>query len=104
MLDVPGGVPNATVGEWGLPPHEAIPITIPKPSNIIPAKRKLRRLRVGTPRKTIPKNPIPVRAAMVVAFTVRAEAVVRAVVAIVSVVLAALPLGVSVGGLKEQLD
>ena len=75
-----------------------------RPRNIIPAKRKLRRLRVGTPRKTIPRNPIPVRAAMVWTFTVRAEAVVCAVVAIVSVVLAALPLGVSVAGLKEQLD
>lgn len=41
---------------------------------------------------------------MVWTFTVCAEAVVRAVVAIVSVVLVALPLGVNVGGLKEQLE
>src|SRR6185437_9532018 len=85
-------------------PQETIANASVRPRNIIPAKRKLRRLRVGTPRKTIPRNPIPVRAAMVWTFTVVAEAVVCAVVVIVSVVLVALPLGVNVAGLKEQLD
>jgi hypothetical protein len=101
-LNVPGGVPDTVVVGWGLPPQEAIPITIPKAKSSMPAKRK--RLRVGTPRKTIPRNPIPVRAAMVWTFTVPAEAVVRAVVAMVSVVLVALPFGVNVAGLKEQLE
>lgn len=41
---------------------------------------------------------------MVGPFTVRVEAVLGAVVAIVSEVLVALPLGVNVGGLKEQLE
>jgi len=42
---------------------------------------------------------------MVAPLTVRTEAVVRAaVVAIVSMVLVALPFGVNVAGLKEQLD
>jgi hypothetical protein len=53
--------------------------------------------------KTIPRNPMPVIAASVVPLTGRAAATVRAVVAMVKVVLAALPLGVSVAGLKEQL-
>lgn len=52
----------------------------------------------------MPRKPMPVRAASVAPPSGCTEATVRAVVPMVSVVLAALPFGVNVGGLNAQLE
>jgi len=66
--------------------------------------RTPRLLRNAPPRKTIPTIPKPSTAASVTLPDGRAEATERAVVLMVSVELAALPLGVNVGGLKLQAE
>jgi hypothetical protein len=102
-LNEPAGVPVTVGGGFGLPPQETANASV-KPRSIIPAQRKLRRRRDGTPKKTIPRKPKPVTAARVEPLKGCAEAVLRAVVAMESVVLTELPLGVKVAGLKLQLD
>lgn len=103
-LNVPTGVPLMIwTGCEPPPPQEAMPNTSAIPNSSIPVPRKLRRLRDGTPKRTSPRNPKPVIAANVVVLTGHDEATVRAVVEIVKVVVAALPFGVTVGGLKVQL-
>ena len=86
------------------PPQEVTASIAPSITGKTHATRTNRRLRDGPPRKTIPRSPLPVKAASVIPLNGWADDTVRTVVLRVSVVLIALPLGVKVGGLKEQAD
>ena len=104
-LNVPAGVPVTGGGGGGVePPHDAIAKTVAISIRSMQAVRTLRFLREALPRNTIPRKPMLAKAASVVPLSGRAEAVERAVVLTVSVVLAALPFGVNVGGLNPQLE
>ena len=104
-VNVPAGVPVTGGGGGGEPPpQEAIAKTATASSKSMQVIRTLRFLRVALPRKTIPRKPNVARAASVVPFSGCTEAVERAVVLTVSVVLAALPFGVKAGGLNPQLE
>lgn len=104
-LNVPAGVPVTGGGGGGEPPpQDAIAKTVATNIRSVQAARTLRFLREAPPRNTIPRNPKLSRAAIAVPFSGRTEATERAVVLMVSVVLAALPFGVSVAGLNTQLE
>lgn len=103
-LNVPGGVPVVVCGGLEPPPQETMKRSASKPTAEAITRVTGFLRRAEPPSRIIPTNPKLLIAARVAPPSGCEEATERAVVEIVSVVLVALPLGVSVGGLKVQLE